>query len=169
MKVKYGINYVQLSMTMCVKIIKTAKRETEECEEKRRKQTQIYIKWEKNCGLFSAFALVRVWVRSCSDLVWLSHLPSSWTSSHLWATFWVRLSVCVGLWMNLYLFVCVCVCCVVIQSAINHAYAVRAVCLLDLMSMRLLFSVWFFSLSFFVLFLSFCLVRSRLFCTLKPL
>lgn len=44
--------------------------------------------------------------------------------------------------------VSMCVCCVVIQSAINQAYAVRAVRLLDLMSMRLLFSVWFFSLSF---------------------
>lgn len=52
MKVKYGINYVQLSMTMCVKIIKTAKRENEECEGKGRKQTQIYFKWEKNTDCF---------------------------------------------------------------------------------------------------------------------
>lgn len=72
MKVKYGINYVQLSMTMCVKIIKTAKRENEECEGKRRKQTQIYIKWEKNTDCFPhsvwlefgiefVFVRVRIW------------------------------------------------------------------------------------------------------------
>lgn len=123
-------------------------------------------------GLFSALGLVGVWVWDWVGVVFGFGLVKSLTFFMNVITFVGNILsafVCVCLSVNESVFfcLCVCVCCVVIQSAINHAYAVRAVCLLDLMSMRLLFSVWFFSLSFFVLFLSF--VRSRLFCTLKPL